>query len=76
MRLNYEELSRNWSIMHDEHALLKNRTPQNRLGVAVFLKYYQNTGRFPSSKQEVDEEVVAFISGQLRLYANEWNKFA
>ena len=46
-------------------AQLGNKTGATRLGFAVLLKNFQRMGRFPSFKNEIAGQVIAFVATQV-----------
>jgi hypothetical protein len=63
-----EELEQQWTLFEQEHKLLKNKAGANLLGVAVLMKYFQVTGRFPDDPGEVPRDVIRFIAANLKYH--------
>lgn len=54
-----------WTLAPDEDALVSdNRGGPTRLGSAVLVRFFAREGRFPAP-EEVSEEAVAYVAGQL-----------
>lgn len=60
-----EELVEHWTLHAGDLALLGNKTGATRLGFAVLLKFFQQEGRFPSSKTEIPFLVIRFVATQV-----------
>jgi hypothetical protein len=60
-----EELIEHWTLHVEERALLGNKTGATRLGFAVLLKYFQQTGRFPQQKNDLPGIVIAHLATQV-----------
>ena len=41
-----DELIDRWTLLPDDHSLLQGKTPENRLGFSLLLKFYNHAGRF------------------------------
>lgn len=52
-------------LPHEVDLVMTARTPYNRLGFAVLLKCFLLTGRFPVSRHDVPQDVVAYLTQQL-----------
>ncbi|EKA4258483.1 DUF4158 domain-containing protein, partial [Escherichia coli] len=59
-----DELAEHWSLRFDETRLLKTKPARNHLPFAVQLKFYQNTGRFPSTINEIPETPLHYLADQ------------
>ena len=70
-----DELEINWQILPHEEALLKNRRGSTRLGYAVFLKYFQYEGKFPSSPAEVPSKIVTYVAWQVDVEPDIWSEY-
>lgn len=60
--LDIDELAEHWSLRFDETRLLKTKPARNNLPFAVQLKFYQNTGRFPSTINEIPETPLHYLA--------------
>lgn len=60
-----DELAEHWSLKFEETRLLKTKPARNHLPFAVQLKFYQNTGRFPSTINEIPETPLHYLANQL-----------
>ncbi|EKP5434356.1 DUF4158 domain-containing protein [Salmonella enterica] len=58
-------LAEHWSLKFEETRLLKTKPARNHLPFAVQLKFYQNTGRFPSTINEIPETPLHYQADQL-----------
>ncbi|MFP1748457.1 DUF4158 domain-containing protein [Lonsdalea quercina] len=61
------ELAEHWSVKFEETRLLKTKPARNHLSFAVQLKFYQNTGRFPSTINEIPETPLHYLAEQLEV---------
>lgn len=59
-----DELAEHWSLRFDETRRLKTKPARNHLPFAVQLKFYQNTGRFPSTINEILETPLHYLADQ------------
>ena len=57
--ISLEHFAERWLIIPEEMPLLAGRPAHSRLGSALLLKFFQENGRFPSNREEIDEEGVA-----------------
>ena len=57
-----DELAEHWSLKFEETRLLKTKPDRNHLPFAVQLKFYQNTGRFPSTINEIPETPLHYLA--------------
>jgi hypothetical protein len=62
-----DELAEHWSLKFEETRLLKTKPARNHLPFAVQLKFYQNTGRFPSAINEIPETPLHYLAEQLEV---------
>ncbi len=60
-----EELIETFILLPDEQQLLSGDEPQNQLGCAVLLKFFQAEARFPDSAAEIPEAVVEYLAAQV-----------
>ncbi len=74
-RWTEEELMAHFLLSPDELALLDKKSGTGQLGYAVLLTYLRYEGCFPSSLTDVPKAVVACITKQLGLSAQELNTF-
>jgi hypothetical protein len=56
-----QELIEQPTLIAAEQGLLINRTEPGGIGVAVLLKFFQLSGRFPDHHKDVPGPVLAFI---------------
>ena len=61
------ELVEHFTLIHNDFALLANKTGPTRLGFALLLKFFQYEARFPYAKNEIAWPVVNFVAPQLGL---------
>ncbi len=67
-----QELIEHWTIHQSEQGLLANRTDRGSIGVAVLLKFFQLSGRFPHHHKDVPGRVLAFLGEQLSVPPTAW----
>ena len=60
-----DELKEHCSLRFEENRRLKTKPARNHLPFAVQLKFYQNTGRFPSTINEIPETPLHYLADQL-----------
>ncbi|HHE0256812.1 TPA: DUF4158 domain-containing protein [Yersinia enterocolitica] len=60
-----DELAEHWSLRFEENRQLKTKPARNHLPFAVQLKFYQKTGRFPSTINEIPETLLHYLADQL-----------
>jgi TnpA family transposase len=65
-------LIEHWTIHQSEQGLLANRTDRGSIGVAVLLKFFQLSGRFPHHHKDVPGRVLAFLGEQLSVPPTAW----
>jgi len=70
-----EELETVWRIWPNEEPLIQNKRGSTRLGYAVFLKYFQYEGRFPSNITEVPFVLVAHVGKQVGVETEVWSEY-
>ena len=63
----HDDLMFHFTLSADEQAWLTQRTDYNQLGLAVRLKLFQYSGRFPRHKRSVPTDIVEHIASQLEL---------
>ena len=71
-----EELEQQWTLLDQEHKLLKYKSGANLLGFAVLMKYFQVTGRFPEDPDEVPKDVIRFIAAHLEMSSRAWHDYS
>ena len=54
----------------------RHKTPTNQLVVALLLKYFQTTGRFPYRRRDIPRAAIDFISRQLQIEAILLDKYS
>ena len=59
-----EELANHWSLSFEEMQLLKSMPNRNHLAFVSQLKFYQNSGRFPSSAKDISPTVLHYLANQ------------
>lgn len=60
-----DELAEHWSLRFEENQRLKTKPARNHLSFAVQLKFYQSTGRFPRTINEIPEAPLHYLADQL-----------
>jgi hypothetical protein len=67
-----EELIENWTLIPSELELVNQKREANKIGFAVFLKYFQLMAHFPDYPSEIPEQVIAYIANQLNISAKTY----
>ncbi|OPY56652.1 MAG: hypothetical protein A4E55_02005 [Pelotomaculum sp. PtaU1.Bin035] len=62
-----EDLIDYFTIVPTEMKLIENKAGANRLGCAVFLKFFQIEGKFPNNRSEIPKPVIDYLAKQLFL---------
>ncbi|MBF0235101.1 MAG: Tn3 family transposase [Desulfamplus sp.] len=70
-----EELYTHWYLLPLEKNLLINKHQANRLGFALFFKFFQLEGRFPTSTREIPRSVVQFMVIQVGGSFEHWSTY-
>lgn len=73
---NETELEASWCLDQSEISHLEGRTDSSRLSFSVLLKFFQQSGRFPTDKREVPRLAVEFLARQLGVSATLWQDYA
>ena len=73
-----EELASQWSLNFEEMQLLKSKPNRNHLAFVSQLKFYQNSGRFPSSAKDISPTVLHYLANQIEadvghLHSYDWS---
>jgi len=68
-------LTEHFSISPEEQGLWAHKPLAGRVGFAVFLKFYQYEGRFPSNRMEVPKTVASYITRQLGLPLSDFYEY-
>lgn len=63
-----QEVDEHWSLSATELARLDSKTPGNRLGFALLLKYLLLEGRFPADRQEIPLGATRHVAAQLGVH--------
>jgi len=70
-RQELDELVEHYTLLPDEPALLRNKSGARRLGFALLLKFFTRTGRCPSGRGELADEVAEFVARQVGVAASD-----
>lgn len=72
-----DELIEQWTLQAAELVVIYEKTypAQNKLGLAVLLKYFQHEGQFPEHKRDIPKIIVEFVGKQLGIAAREFRKY-
>jgi TnpA family transposase len=65
-----------WFLLPHEQPLLANRTAHSRIGMALFLKFFQEKGHFPSKREDIPKEAVEYMAVQIEVPPNAWYDLA
>jgi len=63
--LTPQELDEHFTVWPQEHTLLAQKSPAQRLGCAILLKYCQWEGRFPTAWHDVPRAVIRHVAERL-----------
>jgi TnpA family transposase len=63
--LTPQELDEHFTVLPQEHTLLAQKSPVQRLGCAILLKYFQWEGRFPTAWHDVPRAVIRHLAERL-----------
>ena len=56
-----EELIENWTLIPAESELVNQKREVNKIGFAVFLKYFQLMARFPDDSSDIPIQIISYI---------------
>ncbi|WP_205080603.1 DUF4158 domain-containing protein [Photorhabdus luminescens] len=70
-----DELAEHWSLKFEETQLLKTKPARNHLAFVAQLKYYQNTGRFPLSTNDIPETPLHYLADQLKITVDQTHEY-
>jgi len=73
--LTQDELIERWTLAPSELVLLANKSGPGRVGFAALLKFFQIEGRFPSSENEVPEQVAEYLIRQTQVAPSSWTEY-
>ena len=74
-RWNPTELDAYWCLTPDESVQLRNKTGATRLGFALLLKSFLLEGRFPTTAEEIPEQVVTYVAEQVDVPPAAWHTY-
>lgn len=69
------ELQEYWTLQPGELNLLASKNNENRLGLALLLKFFQIEGRFPATKSEIPRKCAAFVAEQIDIPVSAFFKY-
>lgn len=69
--MEVDELVEHWTVLEDEQQLVAGKRGATRLGFALLLKFYTQSGRFPRGRAELPQEAVDFVSRQMKVAAGD-----
>ncbi|MFJ4429050.1 DUF4158 domain-containing protein [Streptomyces bobili] len=67
-----EDLIEVWTLLEEDQERLRNKSGANRLGFALFLKFFEVEARFPENAGEIPALAVAYVAQQVKVPAEEW----
>ncbi|WP_069791309.1 Tn3 family transposase (plasmid) [Cyanobacterium sp. IPPAS B-1200] len=70
-----EELIENWTLIPAESELVNQKREVNKIGFAVFLKYFQLMARFPDDSSDIPIQIISYIANQLNIPAETYSKY-
>lgn len=56
-----------WRILPEEREFFAHKTDRTRLGFAILLKFFQNTGKFPEKQEDIPSDIVTYLAEQLEI---------
>jgi len=71
-----EQFAEKWLLLPDEQLLLANRTAHGRIGMALFLKFFQEKGHFPTRREDIPKEAVECMAVQIGVSPGAWYDLA
>jgi hypothetical protein len=69
--MEVDELVEHWTVLEDEQQLVAGKRGATRLGFALLLKFYTQSGRFPRGRAELPQEAVDFVARQMKVAAGD-----
>jgi hypothetical protein len=70
------ELSEHWTLHDDDYTLLKGKTGQGRLALAVQLRHYQLYALFPKRIDEITSVVLEYLAFQVEASVTDLDDYA
>ena len=67
------QFTEKWLLLPDEKPLLTNRTAHGRIGMALFLKFFQDRGHFPTKREDIPKEAVEYMAVQIGVSPGAWH---
>lgn len=67
------QFTEKWLLLPDERPLLANRTAHGRIGMALFLKFFQDRGHFPAKREDIPKEAVEYMAVQIGVSPGAWH---
>ncbi len=71
-----EQFTEKWLLLPGERTLLANRTAHGRIGMALFLKFFQEKGHFPAKREDIQKEAVDYMAVQIGVSPDAWHDLA
>ncbi|WP_170184844.1 DUF4158 domain-containing protein [Streptomyces sedi] len=71
-----EDLIEVWTLLEEDQERLRDKSGANRLGFALFLKFFEVEARFPENAEEIPAPAVAYVAQQVKVSAEEWAAYA
>ena len=71
-----EQFTEKWLLLPGGRPLLSNRTAHGRIGMALFLKFFQEKGHFPAKREDIQKEAVNYMALQIRVSPDAWHDLA
>lgn len=71
-----EQFTEKWLLLPDEQPLLANRTAHGRIGMAIFLKFFQMNGHFPVKREDIPKEALEYMAIQIGVSPDAWYDLA
>lgn len=71
------ELEKHWKLQSNEmESMSQLRTPKNKMGYAVLLKWFQLMSRFPTQRRDIPNVVVEYMAKQLNSHPKDLDDYA
>jgi len=70
-----DEIIEHFTLLEDEQALITANAPQNKLGKALLLKFFQYEARFPEDRTEIPQQAVEYVAEQVGVSAAVFEQY-
>jgi hypothetical protein len=69
--LDQDELIDRWTLVGEELGLVATKRGLAKLGFAVMLRFYTESGRFPRGRSEIPDSAIDYVARQVRVAQTE-----